>query len=79
MLVDRPIERINTERLHAEKGDFKHFMLKEIHEIPEVMQDVFRGRINFKDLSLTADSFHHLRECEIEYVEFVACGSSYHA
>lgn len=41
-LVSRPFERVETENLKADKGEFAHFMLKEIFEQPKVMKAVFQ-------------------------------------
>jgi glucosamine--fructose-6-phosphate aminotransferase (isomerizing) len=54
-------------------------MLKEIHEAPNVLVDVFRGRIQFQEGIITTDALRKLRDSEFTRVEFVACGTSYHA
>ncbi|MEK7765950.1 MAG: glutamine--fructose-6-phosphate transaminase (isomerizing), partial [bacterium] len=65
----------------AEKAGFKHFMLKEIHEQPQAVEDTFRGRlrpdageVDLPDLGLKPDQVR-----AIEKVFLVACGTSYHA
>lgn len=65
----------------AEKGGFKHFMLKEIFEQPRAIADTVRGRvsldegrISLKDLGLSAKALKEIRR-----VCIVACGTSYHA
>lgn len=78
-LVSRSFERVETEHLKAEKGDFEHFMLKEIFEQPKVANAVFQGRADFKDLVLNSSAFQDLRDVEIERVKFIACGTSFHA
>ncbi len=78
-LVSRPFERIETEHLAAERGEFEHFMLKEIFEQPKVAKAVFQGRVDFSDLVLNASAFEDLRDVEIERVKFIACGTSYNA
>ncbi len=64
----------------ADKGSFRHFMLKEIHEQPTVVQRTLEGRLG-KDHVLVqafgpqaADLFAQVRN-----VQIVACGTSYHA
>lgn len=54
-------------------------MLKEIHETPNVLVDVFRGRIQFQEGIITTDAFRNFQKSEFDRVEFVACGTSYHA
>src|SRR6185312_7756367 len=44
--VDRAPKRIDWSPTQAEKGGFKHFMLKEIHEQPRAVEDTLRGRVD---------------------------------
>ena len=46
--VERPVQRLNWDPIQAEKGGYKHFMLKEIHEQPQAVQDTFGGRVDFE-------------------------------
>src|SRR3989338_3928439 len=59
----------------AEKGGFKHFMLKEIFEQPQAVIDTLRGR-NL-DFALEGLKIELLRN--ISQITLIACGSSYHA
>lgn len=63
----------------AELGDFPHFMLKEIFEQPKVIEDVFRGRINFDTHELHSDTIEHIITLGIEKIVIVASGTSYHS
>ncbi len=54
-------------------------MLKEIFEQPKVLEDVFRGRINFETNELHSDTLERIAELGIERVTIVASGTSYHA
>ena len=64
----------------ADKGAFRHFMLKEIHEQPAVVQRTLEGRLGDKQVlvnafgPLAAELFAKVRN-----VQIVACGTSYHA
>jgi glucosamine--fructose-6-phosphate aminotransferase (isomerizing) len=65
----------------SEKGDFPHFMLKEIYEQPETVANAMRGRLDeanatahFGGLNLTAQQLR-----QIDRVIMTACGTSYHA
>jgi glucosamine--fructose-6-phosphate aminotransferase (isomerizing) len=65
----------------AEKGGYKHFMLKEIYEQPRAIADTLRGRfsieageVNLEEFGLTEEE---IRTTERIYV--VACGTSWHA
>jgi glutamine---fructose-6-phosphate transaminase (isomerizing) len=64
----------------AEKGAFRHFMLKEIHEQPSVVQRTLEGRLSQNQVLVqafgpqAAELFAKVRN-----VQIVACGTSYHA
>jgi glucosamine--fructose-6-phosphate aminotransferase (isomerizing) len=64
-----------------EKGDFKHFMLKEIFEQPVTIDNGFRGRINQSMGTARLGGLHlppfELRK--IKQIHLVACGTSFHA
>jgi len=79
--VERSVTRILWDPIMAEKGGYRHFMLKEIYEQPRAITDTFRGRISpetgdcyLADLNLTADDLRAFAR-----VVLVACGTSYHA
>lgn len=64
----------------ADKGEYRHFMLKEIYEQPSVIQRTLEGRIN--DQQVLVDSFGpHAKELfsNVKNIQIVACGTSYHA
>lgn len=64
-----------------EKGEFKHFMLKEIFEQPITIENAYRGRIN-EQISSTRLGGLNLSNNElrrIKKIQLVACGTSYHA
>ena len=65
----------------AEKGGFKHFMLKEIHEQPRAIADTIRGRVSLEEGKvLLGDSVLSAKTLkEIRRVCIIACGTSYHA
>ena len=77
--INRPFCQITKTSDSMHKGKFEHFMLKEIYEAPNVLEDVFRGRINFVDGTIAADAFRDIRDVPFTRIEFVACGTSYHA
>ncbi|MHC8364446.1 glutamine--fructose-6-phosphate transaminase (isomerizing) [Pseudomonas sp. ZT5P21] len=64
----------------ADKGEFRHFMLKEIHEQPAVVQRTLEGRLSSNGVLVqafgpqAAELFAKVRN-----VQIVACGTSYHA
>jgi glucosamine--fructose-6-phosphate aminotransferase (isomerizing) len=78
--VDRPIRESELSADAAEKGHFRHFMLKEIHEQPRAVaqtleERVFDGRLLDAAFGPTASEFFKRTEA----VHIVACGTSYHA
>jgi glucosamine--fructose-6-phosphate aminotransferase (isomerizing) len=79
--VKKEIQVVEWNPVMAEKGGYRHFMLKEIYEQPRAIIDSFRGRI-FPERAEVAFGPHGpplklLREAE--KVVMVACGTSYHA
>jgi len=84
-LDDQPVQRepvrILWDPIMAEKGGYRHFMLKEIYEQPRAITDTFRGRISpetgnvvLPDVNLDPSTIR-----AIQRVVFVACGTAYHA
>ncbi|MFN3739323.1 MAG: glutamine--fructose-6-phosphate transaminase (isomerizing) [Thermodesulfovibrionales bacterium] len=65
----------------AEKGGYKHFMLKEIFEQPRAIADTLRGRINPESGEITIEEFNIEERIlkDTERIMIVACGTSYHA
>ena len=64
----------------VERGQYRHYMLKEIHEQPRAIVDTFEGRIHDKHV-LEASFGPGASEIfdRIEAVQIIACGTSYHA
>jgi glucosamine--fructose-6-phosphate aminotransferase (isomerizing) len=65
----------------AEKGGYKHFMLKEIYEQPRAVSDTIRGRFSLENADVNLDEFG-LKETllkRLNKIYLVACGTSWHA
>jgi glucosamine--fructose-6-phosphate aminotransferase (isomerizing) len=79
--VERQTVRLTWDPIQAEKGGFKHFMLKEIHEQPQAIQDTFAGRVDFETNTIGFDGFALTSEeaARIERVQILACGTSWHS
>lgn len=75
------IKQVDMDLGRLEKGGYPHFMLKEIFEQPNCIQDCMRGRVNPADFSLTLSSLSEHRERLTKASRFiiVACGTSWHA
>jgi glucosamine--fructose-6-phosphate aminotransferase (isomerizing) len=79
--VERKVRRIEWNPLQAEKGGFKHFMLKEIFEQPRAVEDTLRGRVDLEkgdviDAEMGIDAPTAKR---IGRVYLLACGTSFHS
>jgi glucosamine--fructose-6-phosphate aminotransferase (isomerizing) len=70
-LLDKKVNTIEWTSDMAEKGGYKHFMLKEIHEQPEVIKNTL---LEFSEIEKVVSKF-----LEFKRICFVACGTSYHA
>ncbi len=73
------IEKLDIDPEQARKGDFPHFMLKEIFEGPEVLLSALRGRLKKNSVKLgglesVADKLKAIKKMEI-----LACGTSYYS
>jgi glutamine---fructose-6-phosphate transaminase (isomerizing) len=79
--VTRASKRIDWSPTQAEKGGYKHFMLKEIHEQPRAIEDTVRGRVDLDALSVMAEEIgiSSVDAKKIGRIYFVACGTSSHA
>ncbi len=75
--VDKTVSRINWDVQAAEKGGFKHFMLKEIFEQPKVIRDCLLGRVDQQSGQVRLPELDGLPVPERLHI--VACGTSYHA
>jgi glucosamine--fructose-6-phosphate aminotransferase (isomerizing) len=79
--VEADIQVIDCDPGEADKGIFDHYMLKEIYEQPEALENAMRGRLDGADASahfggLNLDTQQVRRA---ERVILTACGTSYHA
>jgi glucosamine--fructose-6-phosphate aminotransferase (isomerizing) len=79
--VTRASKRIDWSPTQAEKGGYKHFMLKEIYEQPRAIEDTLRGRIDLANADVIAAEIGVTEEFakKVGRVYFVACGTSAHA
>jgi len=79
--VTRPPQRVTWDPVQAEKGGYRHFMLKEIHEQPRAARDTLLGRFSAEEGELHLDELGPaaagLREAS--RVMLLACGTSWHA
>jgi glucosamine--fructose-6-phosphate aminotransferase (isomerizing) len=74
-------QRIAWDPVQAEKGGFRHFMLKEIHEQPRAVRDTLLGRIGLEQGEVHVEELGPAAEAlrKVERVTLLACGTSWHA
>jgi glucosamine--fructose-6-phosphate aminotransferase (isomerizing) len=75
------VQHVTWDPIMAEKGGFKHFMLKEIYEQPRAVRDTTLGRISqetgrvfLEEMQITEEEFRTAKKINI-----AACGTSWHA
>jgi glucosamine--fructose-6-phosphate aminotransferase (isomerizing) len=77
--ITRPVETVSWTGAMAEKGGYKHFMLKEIFEQPRAISDTLLGRINEEQGGVGFEELVLPDADKIKKMWMVACGTSYHA
>src|SRR5213592_4103384 len=78
--VARAPRTVTWDAVTAQKGGYKHFLLKEIHEQPQAIIDTMRGRIVQEAGAVQLDAeVDRLLEAPIQRAVLVACGTAWHA
>ncbi|MDQ5871605.1 MAG: glutamine--fructose-6-phosphate transaminase (isomerizing), partial [Acidobacteriota bacterium] len=79
--IERVTHRILWDAVAAEKGGFRHFMAKEIHEQPTAVAETLGGKVSLETGELTIDSplLSPERVAGFDRVLLLACGTSWHA
>lgn len=78
-LVERPVKELDATVSNSSKGEYKHYMLKEIYEQPEAIQQTISQALNGNVLreDFLKDAVVDFEK--IQQVQIIACGTSYHA
>src|SRR5438132_455243 len=79
--IVRQVQHVTWDPIMAEKGGFKHFMLKEIYEQPRAVRDTTLGRVSQESGQVFLDEME-ISEAEfkaLEKINIAACGTSWHA
>jgi glucosamine--fructose-6-phosphate aminotransferase (isomerizing) len=79
--IEKTPSRIPWDPIMVEKGGYKHFMLKEIHEQPRAVRDTLLGRVSLESAQVLMQEMA-LTDDELRGVEracIIACGTSWHA
>jgi len=78
--ADRPVRESELSADAAEKGQYRHFMLKEIHEQPRAVADTLAERVaNGRLLEAAFGPAATAVFAKVEHVHIIACGTSYHS
>lgn len=79
--AQRKPKNITWDPVAAQKGGYRHFMLKEIHEQPRAIADTFRGRISLQkaQVSLEGIPLTQNQAKKIRRIHMVGCGTAWHA
>ncbi len=78
--VERPIVTLTEAEETADKGKYRHYMLKEIYEQPRVLKNTLQGRIS--KTQVLEEAFGADAKAifdKVESVQIVACGTSFHS
>lgn len=79
--VKKKITKVTWSPAMAEKGGYKHFMLKEIYEQPRAITDTIRGRFSLENADVNLEEFS-IKSGELKKLKkifLVACGTSWHS
>src|SRR5574341_1395245 len=79
--VQRAVEKVLWSPILAEKGGYKHFMLKEIYEQPRAVRDTIRGRFSQEGGQVYLEDLGAVDRAleRITKIQLIACGTSWHA
>ncbi len=79
--LEKKARHIDWSPLMAEKGGYKHFMIKEIYEQPRAVRDTIAGRLmeSDGDVYLEDMAFSDRKLASVKRMIIVACGTSWHA
>lgn len=79
--VDYEVHTISWDPVSAEKGEYRHFMHKEIHEQVRSLTDTIAGRVDFESGRIQIPDLHLTPEFarRIKKIFITACGTAYHA
>jgi len=79
--LDKEVHELEWSLSEIEKGGYDHFMLKEIMEQPEAMEDAMRGRVLPGDNEIVLGGLHDVWDqlVDADRIIIAACGTSWHA
>jgi glucosamine--fructose-6-phosphate aminotransferase (isomerizing) len=75
--VARPLHQIVSTQTTADKGPFRHFMLKEIHEQPEALSRVIGAILDHPSMTLLRPPALPFRFSDLKQLSIIGCGTAY--
>ena len=78
-LIERPIKELDATISNTSKGEYKHYMLKEIFEQPEAIQQTIAQALDAENLKSDFLVQGETALQNIQHIQIIACGTSYHA
>ncbi len=80
-VIPKEIFHVTWDEAAAAKGDYPHFMIKEIYEQPQALENTLRGRLSADSTDVCLDDFSITKEDmeKISHIVIVACGTAYYA
>jgi glutamine---fructose-6-phosphate transaminase (isomerizing) len=81
IIKEKPIQLIEWSPEQAEKGGYEHFMLKEIFEIPEAIQNATLGRLILEEGNVKLGGLENVQDelKKVKHIYLLACGTSFYA
>ncbi|MBJ7450231.1 MAG: glutamine--fructose-6-phosphate transaminase (isomerizing) [Parachlamydiales bacterium] len=79
--MEKVIQTIDADETEIDRGEYDHFMLKEIYEQPSAMRNSLLGRVDIDNNTVVLEDLTLSNEIlkDIDHVQIVGCGSSWHA
>ncbi|MGN5519037.1 glutamine--fructose-6-phosphate transaminase (isomerizing) [Halopseudomonas sp. Lyrl_26] len=79
-IVERPVQQYEHAALSMDKGEYRHYMLKEIFEQPQAIADTLTGTLGDNHvLTAILGPDAESRLADVRHIHIVACGTSFHA
>lgn len=79
-IVERPVQQYEHVTLSMDKGEYRHYMLKEIFEQPQAIADTLTGTLGDNHvLTAILGPDAESRLADVRHIHIVACGTSFHA
>ncbi|MGN0030821.1 MAG: glutamine--fructose-6-phosphate transaminase (isomerizing) [Candidatus Gastranaerophilaceae bacterium] len=81
MIIVPKVEQLPWEPVALSKMGYKHFMLKEIHEQPDVIRNILVGKLHTSDSPIVLDEVKLTKQTlkDLNRIQIIACGTSLHA